>query len=92
VSILVASNTNEAEHLGPEANGGSGDGVLVGINNGSLPDKIDLVRLDHARSLDNLPANEEKDSDNLHRVVGEEALDGWGSKGSVTVEDNKESE
>lgn len=90
MSILVASNTNEAEHLGPEANGGSGDGVLVRINDGSLPGKIDLVGLDHARSLDNLPANKEEDSNDLHGVVGEEALDSWGSEGSVAVEDDDE--
>lgn len=90
MSILVTSNTNHLEHLDPEANGGSGDGVLVRINEGSLIDKVDLVGLDHARSLDNLPANEEEDSDNLHRVVGEEALDGWGSEGSVAVEENDE--
>lgn len=59
----------------PEAERGI-DAGLVGVNDWLIPDEIGFLGLDELGSLDQLPAAEEQDANEDHRVVGEERADG----------------
>lgn len=70
-----SSNTEQLEHFPPEANGGIDEARLIGVNNRTFPDEIRFVWLDDLGSLDDLPNNEERWDEELHRVAGEEGRD-----------------
>lgn len=88
--LLPPSEANQLAHFGPEAHRRLRDGVFVGIDDGALPNEIDLMRTEPAGALDNLPADEQQRSNNLHGVVLEECLDAPGLERLVTVAENDE--
>lgn len=91
-SALVNGNVSlepdELQHLNPEADWGGGERCLVGINQGSIPDKVDLVGLEPLSLLDDLPEGEGDGSNQDHGVVGEEVSDGEvsGSESLVAID------
>ena len=92
-SLLLVEEARHAKlsHLSPEANRGLGEGSLVSLNLGSLPDKINLVGLEPLGLLEDLPASEEENSEDLHGVVLEENLDvELGSESVVSVSEDKD--
>lgn len=75
----------------PEANRRLSEGSLVRLNHRSLPNQVNLVRLDVLGPLKDLPANEEEDSEDLHGVVLEEDLNvELGSESVVSVDENND--
>lgn len=68
-------DANEHSHLLPEASRGCCDGVLVSVNDRTLPGKVDLMGTEPASLLVELPEDEKTRGDDLHGVVLEEALD-----------------
>lgn len=59
---LLPADTNELQHLPPEAKRLVQESSLVGIDGRALPDQIDLRWLDEAGAVDKLPAGEGDES------------------------------
>lgn len=58
VAALDSADADHLAHLTPEADGRTIEGLLVSIDAGTLPDKIDLVWLPELGALHQLPAEE----------------------------------
>lgn len=72
----VTLEANKLKHLSPEANGRSNEGSLVDVNDWSIPDKINLVRLEPFGPLEKLPEREGDRCNEHHGVIREQTLDG----------------
>jgi hypothetical protein len=58
VAALDPANTDNLDDFAPEADGRAVEGLFVGVDAGSLPDQVGLVRLDELGLLEDLPTAE----------------------------------
>lgn len=58
--LVVPSQAKHLQYLCPEARRIIDESSLICVDNGTIPDKIHLRRLDQFRPLDKLPPEEEK--------------------------------
>jgi hypothetical protein len=58
VAALGPADANYLEHLAPETDRRTVEGLLVRVDTWSLPDQIGLMRLDKLSALEQLPAEE----------------------------------
>jgi len=74
VRVCLLLDTDKLSHLLPEALGRCCDGVLVSVNDRTLPSEINLMGSEPAGLLVNLPEDEKTGRNELHGVVLEEQL------------------
>ena len=87
--ICLAPERQRSQHLGPEAAWGINERSFVVVDGRTLPNEIDLERLQQLRALDEFPAKEGDRCDHKERVVDEEIVNGEGCEAAVSVaEDN----
>jgi hypothetical protein len=83
VAALDPANTDDLEHLAPEADRRAVEGLFVGVDAGALPDEVGFERADEAGALDDLPAAEGDDGCLMSEVVSievegfVEVIAGW---------------
>jgi hypothetical protein len=58
IAALDPANTDNLDDFAPEADGRAVEGLFVGVDAGSLPDQVGLVRLDELGLLEDLPTAE----------------------------------
>lgn len=72
----IALEANKLKHLSPEANRRSDEGCLIDVDDGCIPDQVDLVWLEPLCLLEKLPESEGDRCNEHHCVVGEQTLNG----------------
>lgn len=92
VNDLLPPDTNHLHHLLPEAAGwlAGEQVVLVPIQEGPVPDEVDILGLDPLCALHDLPEDEQEGRHDLHGVVGEEGshVKGRAERGPAVGEDD----
>ena len=58
VAALDPADADDLDDLAPEADGRAVESLFVGVDAGSLPDQVGLVRLDEAGLFEDLPPAE----------------------------------
>jgi hypothetical protein len=58
VAALDPADANDLNNFAPEADGRAVESLFVGVDAGSLPDQVCLVRADEAGALEELPSSE----------------------------------
>ena len=86
----MSPDAHKVSHLFPEASNRLMSCALVQVNLGSFPDQVDLLRRNDAGLVDQLPAQVENRSKDLHGVALEEGRYVPRSKGAVSIAQNNE--
>jgi hypothetical protein len=80
VAALDPADANDLNDFAPEADGRAVESLFVGVDAGSLPDQVCLVRADEAGALEELPSAESDDGC-LARRVRIRTWIGWNDSG-----------